>query len=88
MTDILYLYIFTWNFVSYKLCFAALFMLTIQITIFTVRSLAEKLKNSALCPNNLFLSHYFHNKRCYFVSDFNRWVFVIERQCDFCEPGN
>ena len=31
-------------------------MLTIQITIFTVRPLAEKLEGSAFCPNNLFLS--------------------------------
>ena len=47
---------FAWTIVSYKLCFAALFMLTIQITIFTVRPLAEKLEGSAFCPNNLFLS--------------------------------
>jgi len=56
---------FAWTIASYKLCFAALFMLTIQTTIFTVRPLAEKFKDSAFCPSNLVFPHYFYNKWCY-----------------------
>ena len=77
---------FTWTIVSYKLCFAAIFMLTIQITIFTFRPLAEKFKDYAFCPN--FFRIIFIINGVAPVSDFNRWAFVIDRQCISFEQGN
>jgi hypothetical protein len=79
---------FTWTIVSNKLCFSALFILTIQIKIFTLRQFAEDFKDCAFCPYNLLFRIIFIINGVTPVSDFNRWGFVIERQCVSCEQGN